>query len=85
MFTKADMLLLLWLSLKWVVDLITLWLGIGFILIFWIKLKLVIDLASIVYIVWRLTHSNHNSELCKTVVLKGNSYEFIKHLRREDA
>jgi len=56
--TKCDVLLLVWLIVKWLVDVWTLMLGIGFVLYAWIIIKLVIDAVSIVYIWWRLTQGN---------------------------
>jgi len=56
--TKVDLLLLLWLIVKWIVDIWTLMLGIGFVLYVWISIKLVIDALAIVYLGWRLTRYN---------------------------
>ena len=54
--TKPDLFLLLWLVLKWGVDVWTLMLGIGVVLYAWIIIKLVIDAGCIAYLMWRLTH-----------------------------
>ena len=62
MITKADKAVLLWLSVKWIIDIITLYIGIGPLLILWIEVKLVIDFMSILYLVWRLTHNNNQKK-----------------------